>query len=190
MDPRYWQIEDAIERQHFRHRNAIGRGTLTRVDDTGASQVLQFEGYITEVRNGMQRIGMFGFSSVPLVGASAATLHQGGDRGFNTAVGIEDGRYRPKNYKGGESVQYIVDGADAKGKGGTLRKILEGLLDWKAKLYGKTIDIGTTADTETITIKSSVKVVIQAPAVEISNGGTLQAVKLADGSNSTVLKAQ
>jgi hypothetical protein len=30
----------------------------------------------------------------------------------------------------------------------------------------------------------------QAPEVDISNGGTVQAVKLADGTNSTVLKAQ
>jgi hypothetical protein len=38
--------------------------------------------------------------------------------------------------------------------------------------------------------KASTEVTITAPDVEISNGGTTQPVKLADRSNSTVLKAQ
>lgn len=149
MDPRYWQVESSGEREQFRRRNSIGRATLTLVDDSGTAQVLQFEGYKSEVRDGMQRIGEFGFASVPLVGASAVTLHQGGDRGFNSAVGIEDARYRPKGLRPGESGLYGVNGADAQGKGGSMWWALQALAGQVARLWGKTINVG---DSNTVTI--------------------------------------
>ena len=42
----------------------------------------------------------------------------------------------------------------------------------------------------TIKLTATTAVTVSAPTVTISNGGTTQSVKLADGSNSTVLKAQ
>jgi hypothetical protein len=56
-------------------------------------------------------------------------------------------------------------------------------------LTGIEIDIGDS-NTATVKVIASSKVTVVAPEVDVSNGGTLQPVKLADGSNSTVLKAQ
>jgi hypothetical protein len=67
--------------------------------------------------------------------------------------------------------------------------VLKGTVDGNGVLTGIEIDIGDT-NTTTVKIKGSTKVTVQAPEVDISNGGTLQPVKLADGTNSTVLKAQ
>lgn len=150
MDPRYWQITDGLDREHFRRRNTVGRAVLTLIDDTGVAQIMQFEGYQTEIRDGMQRLGEFGFHSVPLAGASAVTLHQGGDRGFNTTVGIEDGRYRPRGGKPGEAGLYGVDGADAEGKNGKLWWAFRALAGKVAQMLGKTLIIGD-GDTVTIT---------------------------------------
>lgn len=48
----------------------------------------------------------------------------------------------------------------------------------------------TVSGSNQVNVNGASKVILKAPDVEASNGGTVQAVKLADGSNSTVLKAQ
>jgi hypothetical protein len=50
-------------------------------------------------------------------------------------------------------------------------------------------DVIVTA-TRNATVTAATKAQVTAPEIDLGNGGTLQAVKLADGSNSTVLKAQ
>lgn len=184
-----WNGDDFADRTYHRTRNTVSRATLPMGDDTKSLQQHQTEGYVGEVRNDVQRHGEFGFSSMPLPNAEATILYHGGHRGFGTILGVEDSRYRPKGLKPGEFALYIVTGADAKGEGGTMRQILKGHVDGTGELLGVTITIGNS-DTTNITVNGSAKVALKSPAVEISNGGTVQAVKLADGTNSTVLKAQ
>ena len=151
MERWLWDCHDPGSQQQFRTRNSISRGTVHLVDDTGVAQVVQAELYPTELRYA-QRLSHFGFGSVALPGASTVNLHQGGHRGNNAVLGVEDGRYRPRSMHGGESVQYMVDGAAADGTGGTTRTIVQGLLGWIANLFGATINIGTMADTVTLNV--------------------------------------
>jgi phage baseplate assembly protein V len=156
VDPRLWNAYDADAKAHFRAHNIIGRAVIHMVDDSQVAQLYQFEGFAGEIHSHMQRIGAFGFGAVPLPGANLVTSHQGGHRGFNTALGVEDGRYRPTGHNPGESYQYMVDGANAStGLGGTMRKVLEGLAGWVAKLSGKTVTIGDNVNTMTLTMTSA-----------------------------------
>ncbi len=138
------------DRAWSRMHNIVGRVTLPLGDDSGQVQLHQIEGYTGELRNQMQRFGEYGFASMPLPGAKGVALYQGGHRGFPTIVATEDPRYRPKGLQPGESGLYIIDGADGNGGGGTVRWLLKGALGWFANLFGKTINVGASGDTDLI----------------------------------------
>jgi phage baseplate assembly protein V len=144
-----WNGDDFANRTYHRTRNTVSRATLKLGDDTTPLQQHQTEGYVGEIRNDVQRHGEFGFASMPLPSAEATILYHGGHRGFGTILGIEDSRYRLKGLKAGETGGYMVDGADAKGEGGTLRKLWHGTIGWAHSIFGKTINIG---DGDTLTI--------------------------------------
>ena len=108
MDPVFWKIDDqALRSLHSPSpahcRNTLGRAILTKVDDTKAAQYHQVESHNTEIRDNLQRLGNFGFGSVPLPGASAVILWPTGHRGYGVVVGLEDGRYRVTGHQPGES---------------------------------------------------------------------------------------
>lgn len=193
---------DAIaERVYHRIRNSSVRAILHRSDDTQPTQLHQTEGYAGEIRDGAHRYGEFGFSSMPLPGAKAQVSYQGGWRGFATITGVEDPRYRPTGLKPGEHLLWIVDGAQQDGTGGTTRSILKAALGWVATLFGKTINIGDQNDTDALNLSGG-KITLDAASGDIkitvaegqhvilSAGGAAQAVRLADGSASTVLRAE
>jgi phage baseplate assembly protein V len=121
---------------------------------TPTVQVHQTEGYIGEVRDGVQRVGEFGLATMPLPGAKAAVTYQSGHRGYGTILGVEDPRYRPRGLKPGESGLYMVDGAKADGTGGTLRWLLRAALGWGVAHFGATINIGDS-NTVNITMTAS-----------------------------------
>ena len=173
---------DALIRTWLRAHNTSSLVTLHRVDDTPPVQRAQFEGYQSELRDGMPRHQHFGLSAVPLPGSKGVALYQSGHRGAETIISAEDPRYRPTGQQPGCVTVYIVDGAQPDGSGGATRPLLQGLLGWIAKLFGKTIYVGD-GNTQTVTITA-------ASAVIITDGnGTPQPVKLADGSNSRILMA-
>lgn len=76
--------------------------------------------------------------------------------------------------------QRVVQGPE-----GVLLRTTDGTISVNLGTGGITINCGSSVS---ITCGSSVT--IDCPSVSVSNGGSVQAVKLADGSNSTVLKAQ
>jgi phage baseplate assembly protein V len=147
-----WAAYDRHQRTANRSHNALGSVTLTLPDDTTAVQSHQIEGHVGEVRNGAIRLQAPGFSSMPLPGAKGIALYPGGQRANAVIVATEDTRYRMKGLKPGEGNFYGVDGADAKGEGGTAWSALKALSGQIAKLWGKTITIG---DGNTITINVS-----------------------------------
>lgn len=155
-------MSDNPERNWWRTHGVSTRMTITYADDTKPVQLLQVEGFPGELRPGVQRGGQFGFSSMPLVGAQAVVAWQGGHRATGAAHAVEDPRYRPTGLKPGESLLYMVDKAAADGSGGTMRRVLEGLLGWAVSLFGKTINIGTTADTQVIVITGAA-ITLQGP---------------------------
>jgi phage baseplate assembly protein V len=151
----FWGVRALIERSYHRAHNTVGRVTLPMGDDSGNVQTHQIEGYKGELRDGMQHYQTFGFASMPLRGAKGVANYQSGHRGFATIVATEDPRYRVKNQQPGELTTYMVDGAKTDGTGGTTRSILKGALGWVTSLFGKTINMGTDADTVTISVKGA-----------------------------------
>jgi phage baseplate assembly protein V len=181
---------DALQRAHYRARNIVSRVWLRRGDDSKQStQTWQIEGYQGEIRESLHRVQDHGFTSLPPVGSAAVVVYQGGHRGHGMVLGGEHPKYRPTGLKPGEFLAYVVSGAAGDGTGGTMRPNHKGTLDGHGQLTGIEIDIGDSSTT-TVIIKGSTKVTVTTPECDISNGGALQPVKLADGSNSTVLKAQ
>jgi phage baseplate assembly protein gpV len=93
---------------------------------------------------------------------------------------VADDRYPPPSasQQGQDGELYVVDK-----QGSSLAFTKDG----KLTINGHTeIDFSGP----TIKITATTEVDVTAPLVKVSNGGTAQFVKLADGSNSTVLKAQ
>lgn len=187
-----WAGFDRESRGYHRAWNGTFPYKLTLGDDSGPLQIWQAEGLPSELRDNLQRHGEFGVSSMPLPGAGAHIAWQGGHRRFGRLVSVEDPRYRPKGLKGGESLGYMVDGADAKGENGTLRKLWQGALGWVHSIFGKTINLGDN-DTQTILIGgtgvTSLTIKVQGSTqVTIQGGsGSPLAVKRSDGSNATNL---
>lgn len=84
----------------------VGRAVLTAIDDTEGLQLVQITGLRDEVRDGLPRLQNYGFSSVPLPGAYALAIFQGGDRAFGAVAVADDPRYRPTGWAPGETGMY------------------------------------------------------------------------------------
>lgn len=165
-----------LEKLWARVHNITRRVSLVVCDDTGVYQVHQIQGYPGELRDAVPRVQEFGVSTVPPVGAEGVTVSaNGGYHGTQTIISTNHPQYRPKNQNPGEVTVYIVDGADAKGNGGTVRACLIGQLGWITSLLGKTIDVGDT-NAETINVGTT------ASSVTINMGSSSATVNITGGS--------
>ena len=104
-------LKRLIEPVHRRVTNLISRAVVQRTDDSKGVQELQLELLDSEVRDEVERVGEYGFTSVPLEGAEAVTAFAGGRRDHGLVIGVEDRRYRIKNLSGGEVAVYNHTGA-------------------------------------------------------------------------------
>ena len=129
-------LRDAVE-VFRRIRALITYARVLRVDDSGELQLLQIEGYLSETREGVERIGEFGFASNPPTDSQAVVLARGGSRGKLLVIGIEDRRFRPKNLPSGSSEIYAQNGTRVRVNA-----------DGSIEIDGATVTINTTGDTE------------------------------------------
>lgn len=83
---------------------------ILRVDDSGELQTIQLEGFLGEVRDGVPRIGEFGFASNPPADSQAVVLALGARRGQLVVIGTEDRRERPADLPEGASEVYAAGG--------------------------------------------------------------------------------
>lgn len=174
-----WGVGGSLERNWYRSFNTVSRVDLILGDDSNPMQTHQIEAYSTELHSSAQRVQLFGISSVPLSGGKGVAVYQSGHRGWPTVIADEDPRYRPTNQKPGCVTVYMVDGAKSDGTGGTMRALLVGALGWACSLFGKTIAIGDSKNTTSVTIygSNSIKLVGN---VEITGNLTV------DGKTTTV----
>lgn len=68
-----------------------------RVDDSGALQLMQVQGFLGELRDDCARIGEWGLASNPPLSSQAVVLALGADRGQLVVIGVEDRNTRRKN---------------------------------------------------------------------------------------------
>ncbi len=88
----------------------VARGVLKLTNDKGGLQTAQISLLEDELRDKVERIQDYGFTSNPLPGAEAITLFVGGNRDHGLIIKVDDRRYRLKALKGGEVAMYTDEG--------------------------------------------------------------------------------
>ena len=89
-----------------RLRLMASRAVLRLISDATVMQIVQVKLLNGEVRDGIERVQNYGFTSVPLPGAEAIFLSLGGDRDHGIVITADDRRYRIKGLQGGEVAIY------------------------------------------------------------------------------------
>ncbi|SMF48310.1 phage baseplate assembly protein V [Azospirillum oryzae] len=89
---------------------AIGRGSITLVDDAGGVQLLQVQLGKDEIRDRTPRLAEYGLTSVPPVGSEAIVIFVGGDRSMGVAIATGNEDARPKVLAAGEVAIYDDQG--------------------------------------------------------------------------------
>jgi phage baseplate assembly protein V len=108
------------------------------VRDSVKLQAVQVRLSGNEVRDDIERIQEYGFSSVPLPGAEGVALAVGGNRDHLVIVAMDDRRYRPTGQAGGEVSLYNHTGASVALKAdGSIVVVAAGT--GKAKIGGATL---------------------------------------------------
>lgn len=135
--------------------NTIARGTLKLLDDAKKFQAVQVELLEDEIRDDVERIQEYGFTSVPLEGAETVVAFIGGRRDHGVVIKCDDRRYRLKGLEKGEVAMYTDQGDKVVFKrGGTLEihastkvKIFSPLVEMTTdlKVTGNVEVVGTTA---------------------------------------------
>lgn len=103
-------IVKAVEPITHRVKHMVARAYLHQTDDQPVTQEMQVEISRGEVRDKVDRLQNYGFTSVPLEGAEAIVLSIGGDRGHPVVVVCDDERYRHKELQAGEVAIYHHQG--------------------------------------------------------------------------------
>lgn len=93
-----------------RLRLMASRAVLSLISDATGMQIVQVKLLNGEVRDGIERVQNYGFTSVPLPGAEAIFLSLGGDRDHGIVITADDRRYRVKGLQGGEVAIYTDEG--------------------------------------------------------------------------------
>ena len=107
-------------------RNLISRCTVALANAGGKLQSLQIRMLAGEVKDGVEHLEPYGFTSCPHPGAEGVAVFPGGDRSHGVVVVLADRRYRLQGLKTGEmaihddqgqSVHLTRDGIVIKGAG-------------------------------------------------------------------------
>lgn len=101
----------------------VARAIARSVDDSGNLQTHQVEILKDELRDKVDSIAHYGFTSVPKPGAEAVVVFVGGSRDHPLVIATEDARYRLKSLKSGEVALYTDEGDYVELKRGKIVKI-------------------------------------------------------------------
>jgi phage baseplate assembly protein V len=82
----------------------VGRCVLAAIKDGAPAQLAQVSMLAGEVRDNVERMSDYGFTSVPLPGAQGVVVFVGGERGHGVVIATGDSRYRLKDLQPGEVV--------------------------------------------------------------------------------------
>lgn len=138
---------------------AIGRAVIRASRDGEGMQVLKVSLLDGELRDRVERMQEYGFTSRPLDGCEAAAVFVGGDRGHGLIVATDDRRHRKTGLQPGEAALYTDEGDYILLKRGRIVEVVA----------GSALDV--TAPEATVT--ASTKVTLDTPEVEISGNLTV-----------------
>ena len=118
-------------------RNVLARCTVALVDAARKLQTLQLRVTAREVRDGIEHLEPYGFTSNPHPGAEGVLLFAGGDRSHGVVVCVADRRFRLQGLQSGEVALLTDEGDQLHFKRGRVIEI-------------QTLTLRVKADTETI----------------------------------------
>jgi len=148
-----------IEQALRKLRLMIGLGIAKLVDDTRQIQALQVTALDGEVRDNINRMQDYGFTSVPLDDPEVVLAAVGGNRNHLIAIRCDHGRYRKRNLAAGEVCMYNKDGDYILFKEGRIIEVVAGN---KVKVTSPEVEI-----------VASTKLTITSPTVEMSGNLTV-----------------
>ena len=89
---------------------AVSRAVLLLINDSTKLQALQVSLLADELRDDVERVQNYGFTSHPHPGAEAVALAAGGNRDHVLVVAVDDRRYRLRSLQQGEVAIYTDEG--------------------------------------------------------------------------------
>jgi len=103
-------IKKMLEPMQRRVMLMIAPATITAVDDSKAIQKLQIKLGKDEVRENINHIQQYGFTSHPKPQSECAVIFVGGNRDHGLVIAVDDSRYRLKSIGEGEVALYSDEG--------------------------------------------------------------------------------
>ena len=146
----FHEMQAAIQRINHRLRHSLRVGRIVATKDDGAVQTAQIRLSSIELRDGTPMAYHYGFSARPPADTDVTVLFLGGDRSQGVVVATGNQKFRVKDLKEGEICVY-----DDLGRKVTLGR--DGIV-----VEGKDSDV---------LVKTTAKVKIEAPVVEIRDPG-------------------
>lgn len=139
--------------------NMLTRGVVALAKSTGKLQSLQMRLTHGEVKDAMEHLEPYGFTSCPHEGAEGLAAFMGGDRSHGVVLVVADRRYRIKGLQAGEVAIYTDEGDKIHFK------------------RGRIIDI----ETDTLNIRAGTAVNFETPTITQTGGIVSQGDQIAGG---------
>ncbi|WP_145534797.1 phage baseplate assembly protein V [Yersinia alsatica] len=90
--------------------NMLVRAVVRHLDTGSKNQMLQIQMIANELKDNIEHLEPYGFTSAPLMGAEAFAAFPDGDRSHGVVLVVADRRYRIKGLKSGEVAIYSDEG--------------------------------------------------------------------------------
>lgn len=109
--------------------NVLTRGVVALANSASKLQTLQMRLTAGEVKDGMEHLEPYGFTSCPHEGAEALAGFMGGDRSHGVVIVVSDRRYRIQELEPGEVAIYTDEGDKVHFKRGRVIAVETGTLN-------------------------------------------------------------
>ncbi|KAA5937610.1 phage baseplate assembly protein V [Pantoea sp. Bo_2] len=153
--------------------NIVSRVVITGLDTAKKCQMVGVKMLAGSLKENVEHLESYGFTSAPQNGAEAVILFPGGDRSHGVVLAVGDRRYRLKGLKQGEVAIYTDEGDSIVLKRGNVIEMSTGELKVTA-----TKKIGLTAPD--IELNATNKAAMNTPLVDMS-GSAKAAEDMSDG---------
>jgi phage baseplate assembly protein V len=180
-------IDRAVEPVRRRVRLLIGRCVLDAIDDSGGIQSAKLSLFADEVRDGVERMQEFGFTSRPVPGCEGVTIFPTGDRSHGIVIATDDRRHRPTGLNEGESRQYnafneyiyLRDDGTLAISAGTKVHVTAPEVVADCDTAAINASTSATVDTDVATVKATSSAEIDTPETTVTGQLTVQGSLLA-----------
>ena len=119
----------------------VRRAVIDLVNDDNPVQAMQLRLYKGEIRQGVERIQEYGFSSVPLPEGQAVAVCVDGEAGHELVIATDDRRWRPRKKNPGDVTLYTDKNAE-----GDAHHVYIGAADRHVNIRGNTIRLDADED--------------------------------------------